>query len=464
MKKSMKVILIAWGAAVVVLTALSWGWIQPDLQPDDDQQNVVSFVNNCSSTAIYSVLVDCRIGDNGSQKADGTALDQWEELYFVVSDSEGVYLVYPLTVSIYSGLNAEGELASCVISEAPPEGEHWQVRALNGTDAPELTVTSVPLYDEADITPEVVIAMAAMILFVVLPFTGLIGLWAVALVQLPGERRRGLLTVGIAVFVVAGVLFGGNWLLGQFGLTWRFAPLWAMSLLLWGLGWAVGVLTVRYTDRWSSEQAPGKGGWLMALSLVCLLAAMSSGTVWGGLWTLDWSVETVGECEGRTAVQTYNGEMAYQLYAYYGPVVRGVEPLAWGEESFFPSLYGADRDLGLDLSAGEIVWYWDDHGWMGDGVTYVVVQFDDDSLEAQLSDWKPLPAPEDIQRVIWRVEKRFSFAQGVEQGYYWFWDDQNEDDPTDASQMFEEERYSSNYAIAVYDSESRTLYYYKLDT
>lgn len=85
--------------------------------------------------------------------------------------------------------------------------------------------------------------------FLWVPLALLVGMALACLIRLARERRKGLLTVTVAVGMCAAVLFGGDWLLAGQGMTWRTAPLNVLCALTWAFGLAAGVLTVRYLPR-----------------------------------------------------------------------------------------------------------------------------------------------------------------------------------------------------------------------
>lgn len=165
-----------------------------------------------------------------------------------------------------------------------------------------------------------------------LPLAAMVVLWTVCMVRLPG-KRRGLLALLAGTAAVAAVLFGGRWLLERSGLTWRTWLQEGLSVVLWALGLAVGVVTVQRFYALLRERRTKLASWGMALGLYCLVCVMLSGTVLGGLWAMG-PGETVGHYQGRQVVQgewTWM-ETSYNLYEYHGPLVRGSLPIAWSEE------------------------------------------------------------------------------------------------------------------------------------
>lgn len=120
------------------------------------------------------------------------------------------------------------------------------------------------------------------------------------------------------------------------------------------------------------------------------------------------------------------------------------------------------RELGVDLSAGTLIRFEDDHGgFLGDGLATAEVELDG-PIEglADAPGWKPLPLSENAARAVSICEEE---AASAEQGWYYLYDRHSESvDPYDDSKLHG--RYSWNFTVAVYDSQQGRLYYYKLDT
>ena len=164
----------------------------------------------------------------------------------------------------------------------------------------------------------------------------LVGMWLVCIIRVPAGERKGLLPAGLAVFLWAAVLFGGQWLLERRGLTWRSGPQYILCVLTWVSGLAAGVLTVRDGPKvFRRRRAPVTWG-IRLFSVACLFMAMWFGTIGGGLWAAG-PLETVGEYRGEKVVQGKWVwlDVSYELYEYRGALVRGSESIAWGEGPFF---------------------------------------------------------------------------------------------------------------------------------
>lgn len=118
------------------------------------------------------------------------------------------------------------------------------------------------------------------------------------------------------------------------------------------------------------------------------------------------------------------------------------------------------KELGIDLSAGTLVSFEDDHGgFHGDGTTYAEIDLNGpvEGL-AEVPGWRPLALSENAERAI-RLCWTEAVLPGI--GFYYLFDRQSEN-PYDDTDLHD--RYSWNFTIAVYDSGSDWLYYYQLDT
>ena len=172
-------------------------------------------------------------------------------------------------------------------------------------------------------------AFADLMLFLFLwgPLMELGLLCLLTLNHLPPQRRRGLFALFFSLLGLAGVLFGGAWMLEAHGLTWRTWFQGGLSLILWLTGLTTGIMTVIYAGRWLSERGKGVKTVVTALSALCFVSAMAVGTVLGGLWCLG-PGEQVVTYEGRRMVLgkwTWM-DTSYELYEYHGPLVRGAGP------------------------------------------------------------------------------------------------------------------------------------------
>lgn len=153
-------------------------------------------------------------------------------------------------------------------------------------------------------------------------------------------------------------------------------------------------------------------------------------------------------------------------------ILAAVGLLAYSVWDFWwENLAGMER-LKLNLSGGTVVSELDTHGgFHGDGDTFVVITFpqtDWPALEGEMTGpyWHPLPLTDNLFKVTYSLalgKDGEPFFPEVSQGYYYFRDRHSESrDPADDSELFG--RGSWNFTMAVYDSQTGTLYYYELDT
>ena len=139
--------------------------------------------------------------------------------------------------------------------------------------------------------------------------------------------------------------------------------------------------------------------------------------------------------------------------------------------------------LGINVSDGEEIQGSDSHGgFHGDGMKDVVLSFSDD-LSGQIvgSDgWKPLPLSQNLTALVYGIRWESDDATyqvgpyltddnnnpvipQIENGYYYFLDRHSKSvDSYDDSDVLE--RHSYNFTIAIYDSNTDTLYYAEYDT
>lgn len=116
--------------------------------------------------------------------------------------------------------------------------------------------------------------------------------------------------------------------------------------------------------------------------------------------------------------------------------------------------------LDLDTSLAEEVVYTDDHdGWLGDGLTHIVLDFPDDGPLEQLEQdrqWIPLPMDATTKALLSFVDA--GELASIPQGYYRLIDRHSDIQTPILS------RNSYNFTLAVYDAQQRTLHYFEFDT
>lgn len=125
--------------------------------------------------------------------------------------------------------------------------------------------------------------------------------------------------------------------------------------------------------------------------------------------------------------------------------------------------------IGMDLSAGELVSTYDDHGgFHGDGTTCTILQFSDDTFlqDIEKADtWQPFPPDDAVNQLLYGnylidPETQEPFVPPMKNGYYLL-KDRNHEGNEQPNIMA---RNSFNFDLAVYDADNRTLYYLEEDT
>ena len=129
------------------------------------------------------------------------------------------------------------------------------------------------------------------------------------------------------------------------------------------------------------------------------------------------------------------------------------------------------NELNLDISSCTIIKEENTHGgFHGDGEYFAKANCkDNNKILKQLSKWKSFPLPKVLNQIVYGDEKTTnSLAKEKEipkinNGLYYFVDRHSGwPIPTDGSNIFD--RYSFNYTFAIYDKDTKKLYYYELDT
>lgn len=156
----------------------------------------------------------------------------------------------------------------------------------------------------------------------------LIGLWLYAVIRLHGFPHRCLLWVGIGVFLLAALLFGGQRLLLQYDLAWRLWVKLVLAVVLWCAGLAVGVLTAWFVPRAVKPEKREVRSGLCAAAAVCLVIVMVFGTVWGGFWISPATEEVTVYHGAKVVGETSHWlDEVYVIYEYHGPFIRGDDPI-----------------------------------------------------------------------------------------------------------------------------------------
>lgn len=138
------------------------------------------------------------------------------------------------------------------------------------------------------------------------------------------------------------------------------------------------------------------------------------------------------------------------------------------------------RSVGIEIPRNIKIEYEDTHGgFHGDGETFAVVEFNKsiaEDIQSGISNnmgWNSLPLSEVIDLMVYGGEKggidySYNFAEllnmpHIENGY-WFFNIRhpNSTTPSEYSNLLHES--SFNFTLAIYDTDTHTLYYLEFDT
>lgn len=137
--------------------------------------------------------------------------------------------------------------------------------------------------------------------------------------------------------------------------------------------------------------------------------------------------------------------------------------------------------IGVNVDDGTIEVYTNSHGgFLGDGETYAKIVFSDDVFCNEIknnAEWSKLPLTPTLNIVVYggdrqngassksfiRDENDQPLIPNISDGYYFFKDrhDNSKNEKDDTPIL---DRASVNFTLAIYDSESKTLYFYEIDT
>ena len=128
-------------------------------------------------------------------------------------------------------------------------------------------------------------------------------------------------------------------------------------------------------------------------------------------------------------------------------------------------------ELGVDVSAGEVLGWYYDYGFFGDGKAYMKVSFTEGGLEGDAfgGDWLSFPADYTTSMLLYGSENRGAYVKDengellvpqIYEGLYKLVDRQPED-YRDEPLL---ERASKNFTLGVYDKGQDILYFYRYNS
>ena len=136
------------------------------------------------------------------------------------------------------------------------------------------------------------------------------------------------------------------------------------------------------------------------------------------------------------------------------------------------------KEIGIDVSTGKEDSNYDTHSGNGDGTSCIVLSFDDDTVLEKIknnSEWEAFPINETIQTLVYGISDETSsvgpflndnkgnpLVPEIQNGYYILIDRQVDKDKATGADILH--RYSFNFTLCLYDTDTDTLYFCKLDT
>lgn len=136
------------------------------------------------------------------------------------------------------------------------------------------------------------------------------------------------------------------------------------------------------------------------------------------------------------------------------------------------------EELGIDISSSEEISNYDTHSGNGDGVSCVVFSFKNDTIVEKIEanpSWKSFPLNETVETLVYGVSDETSsvgpylndndgnaLVPEIQNGYYLLIDRQVEKGKASGADILH--RHSFNFTLGLFDTDTNTLYFCKLDT
>lgn len=134
--------------------------------------------------------------------------------------------------------------------------------------------------------------------------------------------------------------------------------------------------------------------------------------------------------------------------------------------------------LSLDVSGGSEVSHVDTHSGNGDGTSCIAFRFKNDAVLTEIQEnqeWSSFPLDETVQALVYGVENETSkygpyltdddgepLVPEIRNGYYLLIDRQIKNGKAPEADILH--RYSFNFDLGLYDTDTNTLYFCQLDT
>ena len=125
------------------------------------------------------------------------------------------------------------------------------------------------------------------------------------------------------------------------------------------------------------------------------------------------------------------------------------------------------KALGISVSSGAVMEESDSTGWFGDGIVYIVLNFSDQTCLDEIREhaaWQPLPLSDTAAVLAYGDEHHMPYLTEedqartlllpeIENGYYYY-----------ENRSPESAAYIANFTLAIYNTDTDTLYYCKYNS
>ena len=155
------------------------------------------------------------------------------------------------------------------------------------------------------------------------------------LIRCRGKNHRRLVWAAAVFLGALALLFGGEILLGFFGLTWRSRAMLILCGTLLASGWVGIGFTLACALPMEMPNLPEAMRWVAKATTVFFAAVVFLVTLCFGplaLVLIFDNEERVVEYQGQTLLEVDDGfmDLHYSCYEYHGPLVRGTERIYEG--------------------------------------------------------------------------------------------------------------------------------------
>ena len=131
------------------------------------------------------------------------------------------------------------------------------------------------------------------------------------------------------------------------------------------------------------------------------------------------------------------------------------------------TLTTVSKECEMDLGGGTVESVGDSHGgFHGDGCLQIIVQLPENYDTKDMADnphWRSLPLTGSLHTFVCQPYDNALTIPEIKKGYYYFRDRHAEsDDPYDYGELLK--RYSFNFTLAIFDADTKKLYFIQYDT